>query len=352
MSRALRETTLWVGATLGALCLLWTVVVFAFGLTPLVFTSGSMAPAIGAGDLAFATTVDAGDLAVGDVVSVINDRGTRITHRITKVDDQDDGDAVLHLQGDANREPDEQAYRVTEAERVVFSVPLAGHVVNAVGSPNGMFVGGFLVAGLLYLGFRRNGGDDDDGPSVTGPHDRDGSSGSGEDDAGGRLRRVATTGACAVVVGLAITSSGAHSSMAAFSDTAALATGTVGASALPVRPSSIACQAPAFSATATVTWADDDPRYGYYYEVDDDAAFGSPDRQVTVGPSGSNSFVFSASSTGGFFSSTTYHIRIYSAFVDAAGTVTWRSASYRSYRVSRALFVNTYSCGAVTSPAG
>ncbi|MET1132442.1 MAG: signal peptidase I, partial [Aeromicrobium sp.] len=142
MRRILRETILWIGAALGTLCLVWTAVMFAFGLTPLVFTSGSMSPAIGAGDLAFARTVAGSELAEGDVVSVVNDRGIRITHRVTHIDPQDDGGAVLQLKGDANASPDEQAYNVDEVERVVFSVPKAGYVISAVGSPFGMFVVG------------------------------------------------------------------------------------------------------------------------------------------------------------------------------------------------------------------
>jgi hypothetical protein len=43
-----------------------------FGVTPLVFTSGSMSPSIETGALGFARTVDADDHAVGDDVSVTN----------------------------------------------------------------------------------------------------------------------------------------------------------------------------------------------------------------------------------------------------------------------------------------
>lgn len=334
MSRRVREAVLWIGAVLGAFCLVWTAVMFAFGLTPLVFTSGSMEPAIAAGDLAFATTVPAKELSRGDVVSVINDRGTRITHRVTRVDRQDDGDAILELKGDANASPDQQAYRVFEVERVSFAVPKAGYVINLVGSPNGMFVGGLAVAGLLYLGFRR---DDEDAPER--------SSGS----SGPAVRAVAVVGTV-ITVGLLPTTGAPESTAAAFSDTAQVTSGAVGAAALPVRPASISCSEPLFSTSAVVSWSDDDSRHGYYYEIDNDASFASPEERGTVQPTGSNSFTMNSSSAGGWFSSTTYYFRVYSTFVDATGARTWTSASYRAFRVARSIFSNNFTCEGGISP--
>nr|WP_276568834.1 signal peptidase I [Aeromicrobium phoceense] len=351
--RRLRETILWIGAALGTLCLVWTGVMFAFGLTPLVFTSGSMEPAIGAGDLAFATTVEAVDLAEGDIVSVINDRGTRITHRITKVDRQDDGSAILQLKGDANLSPDQESYRVDDVERVSFAVPEVGRLVNLFGSPNGMFVVGLVVAGLLYLGFRRQDEDDDEPRGPSSGHDGDGDvDGDSSTRGASAVLRPVTMGVSLAALALSATVGPAvQSTTAAFSDSAQLTTGSVGAAALPTRPSSISCSKPFLSTSAVVSWSDDDARHGYYYEVDDDAAFGSPDAEASVAPNGSNSFTFNSGSAGGWFSSTTYHLRVYSALVGPGGALTWRSASYRSYRVTRSAFFNDFSCSAVTSPA-
>lgn len=141
------------GAALGVMCLLWALVVAVFGLVPLVFTSDSMSPQISAGDLAFAKSVPARDLAVGDVVSVENSRGVRITHRIVTIEDAEQG-AALTLQGDANENPDDETYLVASADRVLFSVPKAGYVVSAVSSPWGMFAGGIIVAVVLVMAFR------------------------------------------------------------------------------------------------------------------------------------------------------------------------------------------------------
>lgn len=151
MLERVRQTVLWVGACLGGLCLLWAAATHVLGLTPLVFTSGSMAPQIAAGDLALAESTPARTVAVGDVVSVVNAAGVRVTHRVVDVDPVDATSVVLSLKGDANARPDAEAYTVDEVERVVISVPAAGHVVAAVGTPAGRFAAGAGLGLCLVL---------------------------------------------------------------------------------------------------------------------------------------------------------------------------------------------------------
>ncbi|NLG47963.1 MAG: signal peptidase I, partial [Gordonia sp.] len=66
--RSRRELALNVGAVLGLMCIVAAIASMLFGITPLVFRSGSMSPEIPTGSLAIARTVDAQDLRVGDVV--------------------------------------------------------------------------------------------------------------------------------------------------------------------------------------------------------------------------------------------------------------------------------------------
>ncbi|WP_436699897.1 signal peptidase I [Nocardioides sp. BYT-33-1] len=149
-----RELLLWVGGGLGALCLVSLLAGWMFNLTPLVFSSGSMAPTYDAGALGVARQVDAADLAVGDVVSVRDDADRRVTHRIAAL--THDGEvAVLTLRGDANDLADAQAYRVEQADQVVLGVPYAGYVLNAAASPFGLAVVALLVGASLLLGFDR-----------------------------------------------------------------------------------------------------------------------------------------------------------------------------------------------------
>jgi len=154
MLHGTREVLLTGGAVLGLACILATVAGYAFGITPLVFRSGSMSPAIHTGDLAVARTVDASALETGDIVSVVNADGNRVTHRLREISGQ--GDARrLTLQGDANRAPDAETYTATRVERVLFDIPKAGYVVDAASGPGGLFVLGAYVTGMLVLAFRR-----------------------------------------------------------------------------------------------------------------------------------------------------------------------------------------------------
>lgn len=158
--RIAREAVLWTGGVLGALCLLSLLAGWLLNVTPLVFASGSMSPAYDAGALGIAREVPADEIAVGDVVSVLDARGDRVTHRVVEVGAAADGATVLQLKGDANDVADAQAYVVDSADRVVAGVPLAGYALNLAASPYGLAVAALLAAGAIHLGFspRRGGG--------------------------------------------------------------------------------------------------------------------------------------------------------------------------------------------------
>ncbi|GEE00131.1 hypothetical protein nbrc107696_05770 [Gordonia spumicola] len=148
-----RELLLNVGAILGLACIVVAIGSMVFGVTPLVFRSGSMSPDIPTGSLALARTVDAADLRVGDVVSVDNEVGTRITHRVIGIENVGDGSVSLTLKGDANRVPDPSPYVVTRADRVITSVPVLGYVAAWLSSKTAIFIGGIIAGALLMLAF-------------------------------------------------------------------------------------------------------------------------------------------------------------------------------------------------------
>lgn len=150
--RVARELTLWVGAVLGALCLLAVVVAPLVGLRPLIFLSGSMSPTITAGSLGIARDTAAADLAVGDIVTV-RYADAWVTHRIVEIEPGTDGAALLRLKGDANREVDGTAYPVTGAPRTVVWVPGLGRVIAWLTTPPGVFVLAGYV--MLLLGLLR-----------------------------------------------------------------------------------------------------------------------------------------------------------------------------------------------------
>ncbi|CAN5468131.1 hypothetical protein BH10ACT7_BH10ACT7_20570 [soil metagenome] len=152
----LREAALWVGAAIGTLCLGVAAAAVALGATPLVFRSGSMSPGIPTGSLAVAISTPAERLEVGDIVSVLWDH-TRVTHRLIGTGAIGDGTYRLQTQGDANPMADARTVVVDRADRVVWSAPGLGFLVEAAGKPQTVFVVGVLVGALLILAFRRPG---------------------------------------------------------------------------------------------------------------------------------------------------------------------------------------------------
>lgn len=154
--RMLGDLLLSFAALLGGLGIMLLVAGATMGVRPLLFRSGSMAPTIGTGDIALARSVPASALRVGDIVSVLDTDGQRVTHRIAAIDGTGDTRS-LRLRGDANQTSDPAPYPVSRADRVFFTVHGAGRVVALASTPVGMFVPGLYAAGLLVLVFRGSG---------------------------------------------------------------------------------------------------------------------------------------------------------------------------------------------------
>jgi signal peptidase len=151
LSRA-HNMLLTVGAVLGAFCVLATLVGVLAGAKPLIFRSGSMSPAITTGALGVSVPVQAPDIHIGDILSVENAAGIRVTHRVVSTQ-INDGIAAVTLKGDANSVPDAAPYNLHQADRVIFSAPLLGYVVAWLNSSAAVFAGGLFTAYLLYLAF-------------------------------------------------------------------------------------------------------------------------------------------------------------------------------------------------------
>lgn len=148
----IRELVLNVGAVVGLTCILIASVSLLLGVTPLVFRSGSMSPEIPTGSLALARSVPSSEIEIGDVVSVDNQPGVRITHRVVGLDSAPGEHGVrATLQGDANPVPDVSPYVFDQADRVFFHVPGLGYAVSWLTSPVAIFLGGALVGAVLVL---------------------------------------------------------------------------------------------------------------------------------------------------------------------------------------------------------
>lgn len=210
-----REIALTIGAVAGLFCVLVALAAVIFGITPLVFRSGSMSPAIETGALAISTTTPATEIEVGDVVNVTNASGDGITHRVVDIGAVGTDSVQIVLQGDANTEADAETYIVDEVGRVVFSVPKLGYAVTWLSGPAAVFLGGVFVGVLIMIAWRPGDKSDRD------KGDRDG------DDPTGPRRGASLTAVLAIgtvaVLGLAGTNT---PTLAAWNDTAAATSGT------------------------------------------------------------------------------------------------------------------------------
>lgn len=297
-----REVLLTSGAVLGVICILATVAGTAFGVKPLVFLSGSMSPAISTGDLGIARTVDASALRRGDIVSVVNADGNRVTHRVVNSAAQQDA-RQLRLKGDANKVADSEVYTVTRADKVLFDVPKAGYVVDAAASPGGLFVLGLYVAGMLMLVFRRR---DRDDRGVTEPPrpvaERRG--GSCRVDTSGRSRSVARS--VAPLTTAAILTVAAPASATAWIDPVT-ASGTTLRTYTVVKPAITSCVVTGLSQkTATITFA----AVSSPFALDYTATVLETGQLITINNGGgSRSVAFSAGLLS-TVSNATYNVRI------------------------------------------
>lgn len=125
-----------------------------FGLSVLVFATGSMAPTMPAGTAAIVERIDASTVKIGDVVTVPRPGQTLpVTHRVVSVStvDGDTSARSLVLRGDANDADDREPYVVGQVERVLVAVPGAGRVIGVVQSPLGVgLAAAVVVMGLLW----------------------------------------------------------------------------------------------------------------------------------------------------------------------------------------------------------
>lgn len=125
-----------------------------------VVMSGSMEPAIGAGDAIVVhdpdpRTIEEGDVVVfregGRVRAASTDSIDVITHRVVDVQQADDG-RYFRTKGDANEDPDPEPI---PADAVVgelsFTIPYLGHLLLFAGSKAGFVTFVALPLGLLVV---------------------------------------------------------------------------------------------------------------------------------------------------------------------------------------------------------
>ena len=262
----LQNNLLTLGAVLGTLCLLAALAGILLGAKPLVFRSGSMSPAITTGALGISFPVDAKEIRTGDIVSVENAAGVRITHRVL-TSEVGNGAATVRLKGDANAVADPEPYILRTADRVMFSVPLLGYGVAWLSSPAAMFVGGLFTAFLLFLAFgsaRTNRAEmrpqePDDGPDSEPVMPQAARPAPGK--AGGRSKRMAATSVASLALAAAGALQTSAPSHAAFLDTSSA---SASFAAKTLQAPALACTSAGSDVILTITQPGD---FGTQYEL-------------------------------------------------------------------------------------
>lgn len=164
-------------ALLAALVLI--VVPFATGSQTYAVLTSSMAPQYPPGTLIVVKPVDFAELEVGDVVTYQLESGKPavITHRITGITSDQQGNRMLVTAGDNNDAADPEPVREIQVRgKLLYAVPHAGYLANALGkSDRGVWVtvlafvligyGAFSAARGLFE--RRRTGAEPDGESGT-----------------------------------------------------------------------------------------------------------------------------------------------------------------------------------------
>ncbi|GAA4486200.1 signal peptidase I [Microbacterium panaciterrae] len=145
----LSEILLWVAALAGLICIVLVVLALTAHITLIMFRTGSMSPTIPAGSVAIVQQIPAGDVHVGDVVTVDRPGQLPVTHRVRVVALGDTAaQRLITLRGDANAQDDPAPYPVSTVRIVRFAIPGIAPLIVAFGNP---FVLGGLTLGATAL---------------------------------------------------------------------------------------------------------------------------------------------------------------------------------------------------------
>lgn len=142
--KILGDLLLWLAAIGGALCIALVVLAQVFSISLIMFKTGSMSPTIPAGSVALVREIPAGEVSIGDVITVDRPGDLPVTHRVTAIEPGTNGQWSISMKGDANERPDPLPYEVANVRQTLGHVPGLAPVIVAMGSP--------WVLGCLTLG--------------------------------------------------------------------------------------------------------------------------------------------------------------------------------------------------------
>ena len=144
-----------------------------------VVLSGSMnaepEPIVQPGDVVIVGGVDPVDIEEQDIITFTTGAEEPVTHRVVNVTERN-GQVAFRTKGDANEDADPQLVGPDQViGRVMFVIPLIGHVVNFANTTQGFVLLVLLPIGLLVLSEAWNlvtsneGASDDEAPAAKKP---------------------------------------------------------------------------------------------------------------------------------------------------------------------------------------
>lgn len=172
--RRLGDWALTALAAAGALCIIAVIAAFAFNITLIMFSTGSMSPTIPSGSVAVVQEIPATEISVGDVVTVERPNAMPITHRVTEILDTSGNEVTFTMQGDANADPDPAPYTTDTVRLVLFSVPGVATAISRLQDPVVLGVITVLAAALVTWAFWPRGSQAGGPPSGDQPSAKDG----------------------------------------------------------------------------------------------------------------------------------------------------------------------------------
>lgn len=111
-----------------------------FGYSALTILSNSMQPEFSEGDVIVIKQTSANELAEKDIITFGTPEGTRVTHRITDVTEEQ-GEQFFITQGDNNNMADvDPVFEGQVIGKVLFSIPKLGFLSRFLSEPIGFMV--------------------------------------------------------------------------------------------------------------------------------------------------------------------------------------------------------------------
>lgn len=150
IGQSLIDVGLWTLGILGLLSLLGAIAAHLWGLSIILFSTGSMSPTITAGSASLVQLIPASEVRVGDVVTVERQDALPVTHRVTSIAPVDSASSTyaITMKGDANEVEDANPYQVSEVRRVLYSVPGVATSISKLRDPR-VLAGLTAIAGVL-----------------------------------------------------------------------------------------------------------------------------------------------------------------------------------------------------------